>query len=175
VHPHVNSQIEPCIDRTWLKGKQPYTSMKMTSYKDIIEARQSMNKVCTNLTCFRETGKVIFPENSGLLTISLHISLQALHTEAQATTCLRAGHVLSLASNLLITSRSNSGGRPAQGLSWMTTGWSSNSHAEPWDFPLKWPGSLTSKLRLDKLPNPSLMSRTILRNDIFSNTLAAPS
>ena len=126
------------------------------------------------LTCFRETGKVIFPENSGFLTISLHISLHDLQTAAQATTCLRAGHVLSLASNLLITSRKSSGGRLAQRLFWITKGWSCNSWTDPCDFPLWCPGSLTSKLRLDKLPNPSLTSRTMLRNDIYSKEANSP-
>jgi len=127
-----------------------------------------------DLTCFRETGKVIFPENSGLLTISLHISLHVLQTAAHATTCFRAGHALSLASNLLITSRKSSGGRLAQRLFWITKDGSCNSWTELCDFPLWWPGSLTSKLRLDKLPSPSLTSRTILRNDIYSNALIAP-
>lgn len=127
-----------------------------------------------HLTCFRETGKVIFPENSGLLTMSLHISLHDLQTAAHATTFFRAGHVLSLASNLLITSRKSSGGRLAQRLLWISIGWSCNSWTEPCDFPLWWPGSLTSKLRLDKLPNPSLTSRTILRNDIYFDEADSP-
>jgi hypothetical protein len=125
------------------------------------------------LTCFNEMGKVIFPQNSRLLTISLHISLHDLHTAAQATTCLRLGQVLSLVSNLLITSRRSSGGRLAHRLFCITGGWSCNSWTELRDFPLSWPGSLTSKLRLDKLPNPSLTSRIILRKDISSNTATA--
>lgn len=64
--------------------------------------------------CFSETGKVSFPDNSGLLTISLHILLHDRQTAAHATTFFRAGHVLSLSSNLLITSYSSSGGRLAQ-------------------------------------------------------------
>jgi len=122
-------------------------------------------------TCFRATGKVIFPQNSGLLTISLHISLQDLHTAAHATTCLRPGHVLSLASNLLITSRRSSGGRLAHRLFCITAGCSCNSWTELRDLPLLWPGSLTSKLLLDRLPNPSLTSRTMLRKDICSDIL----
>lgn len=121
-------------------------------------------------TCFSETGKVIFPETSGLLTISLHISLHDLQTAAHETTCLRAGQVLSLASNLLITSCRSSGGRLAHRLFCTTSGWSCNSCTEPCDFPLWWPSNLTSKLLLDKLPNPSLTSRTILRNDIYSDS-----
>lgn len=124
----------------------------------------------THYTCFRETGKVNFPVNSGPWTISLHISLHDLHTAAHATTCLRPGQVLSLASNRLITSRSSSGGRPAQQLFWMTKGWSCNSWTAPWDFPLWWPDSFTSKLRLDKLPKLSLKSRAMLRKDIYQIT-----
>lgn len=119
-------------------------------------------------TCFRETGKVIFPQISGPLTISLHILLHDLQTAAHATTCLRAGHELSLSSNLLITSKRSSVGRLAQQLVWITDGWSLKSWNEPWDLPLWWLDSLTSKLRLDKLPKLSLTSRTILRNDIES-------
>lgn len=119
------------------------------------------------ITCLREIGKVNFPENSGRWTISWHISLHERQTAAHATTCLRAGHVLSLASNLLITSRSNSGGRLAQQLLWMTIAWSCNSWTALWDFPLLWLDSLTSKLRLDKLPILSLISRAILRKDIY--------
>lgn len=133
-----------------------------------------LQKNMRRLTCFRETGKVILPENSGLLTISLQISLHDLQTAAHATTCFREGHVLSLASNLLITSRNSSGGRLAQRLFWITRGCSCNSWTDPCDFPLLWPGSLTSKLRLDRLPNPSLTSRTILRKDIYSTTPIAP-
>lgn len=124
------------------------------------------------LTCFRETGNVIFPESSGLWTISLHMSLHDLQTEAQATTCFRAGHALSLSSSLLITSRSSSGGRFAHGVSWIlvtTTGCSTwQSWTEPRDLPtsLCWLLSLKSKLRLDRLPIPSLTSRTMLRKDI---------
>ena len=126
-------------------------------------------------TCFSETGNVSFPDNSGHLTISLHISLHDLQTAAQATTCFRAGHVLSLASNLLITSRKSSGGRLAHLLFWITIGGSFNSYTDPCDFPRRWPESLTSKLRLDKLPKPSLTSRTILRKDMcFIGNLYSP-
>lgn len=119
------------------------------------------------LTCFSETGKVSLPHNCGLLTISLHILLHDRQTAEHATTCLRAGHVLSLSSSLLITSKSSSGGRLAQRLLWITRGCSlDDSLNEPCDFPLWWPCNRTSKLRLDKLPKPSLTSRTILRNDI---------
>lgn len=123
-----------------------------------------------NLTCFNETGNVILPESSGLWTISLHISLHDLQTEAQATTCLRAGHTLSLSSSLLITSRNNSGGRFAHGVSWIVT--TSCSSWESWTEPRDLPPSLfkllnlKSKLRLDRLPILSLTSRTMLRNDI---------
>lgn len=120
-------------------------------------------------TCFRETGKVSFPQNSGLLTISLHIALQDRQTAAHATTCFRAGQELSLSSSLLITSKSSSGGRLAQRLFWITSGWSCKSCKEPCDFPLWWPVNLTSKLRLDKLPILSLTSRTMLRKDIFTS------
>lgn len=98
-------------------------------------SRERLLNMKHHATCFNETGKVSFPDNSGLLTISLHISLQDLQTAAQATTCFRAGHVLSLASNLLITSRSNSGGRLAHLLFWITIGGSCNSCTEPCDFP----------------------------------------
>lgn len=118
-------------------------------------------------TCFSDTGKVSFPQISGLLTISLHMVLQERQTEAHATTCFREGHVLSLSSSLLITSYNSSGGRLAQRLFWTMRGWSCKSFNDPWDFPLWWPISLTSKPRLDKLPKPSLTSRTILRNDIL--------
>lgn len=118
-------------------------------------------------TCFKDTGKVSLPQNSGLFTISLHMFLQERQTAAQATTCFRAGHVLSLSSSLLITSYSNSGGRLAQRLFWITRGWSCKSWNEPWDFPRWWPLRRTSKLRLDKLPKLSLTSRTMLRNDIL--------
>jgi hypothetical protein len=120
-----------------------------------------------NQTCFSETGKVSFPQISGLLTISLHIILQERQTEAHATTCFREGHVLSLSSSLLITSYNSSGGRLAQRLFWTTRGWSCKSFNDPWDFPLLWPISRTSKPRLDRLPMPSLTSRTMLRNDIL--------
>uniref|UniRef100_A0A0A9F9R5 Uncharacterized protein n=1 Tax=Arundo donax TaxID=35708 RepID=A0A0A9F9R5_ARUDO len=63
--------------------------------------------------CLRDTGNVSFAQNSGVLTISLHISLHVLQTEAQATTSLRDGQLLSSSSNLFITSQSNSGGRLA--------------------------------------------------------------
>ena len=124
-----------------------------------------------SLTCFRETGKVIFPQNSGLVTISLHISLQDLHTAAHATTCLRAGHVLSLSSNLLITSQRSSGGRLAHLLFCITSWRSCASWTKLFNLPP--PEILTSKLLLDKLPNPSLTSRTILRKDICYNALTA--
>lgn len=114
-------------------------------------------------TCFSDTGKVSLPLDSGPLTISLHIILQDRQTAAHATTCFRAGHVLSLSSSLLMISCSNSGGKVAQQLFWITWGWSC---IDPWDFPLREPDSRTSKLRLDKLPKLSLTSRTILRNDI---------
>ena len=117
-------------------------------------------------TCFKAMGNVIFPENSGLLTISLHTSLHDLHTAAQATTFLREGQVFSLASSLRTTSNNNSGGRLAQRLVWINRGSSSNSWTGPWDLPLEWLDSLSSKLRRDKLPNPSLTSRSMLRNDI---------
>jgi len=120
------------------------------------------------ITCFRETGKVIFPENSGLLTISLHISLHVLQTAAQETTCFLEGHVSSLVSNLSITSRSNSGGKLAQQLLCTTGTGSCSSWTAPWDFPLRWLRNLTSNPLLDKLPKPSLTSRTMLRNDIYS-------
>jgi hypothetical protein len=83
------------------------------------------------VTCFRDTGKVIFPENSGFLTISLHISLQVRQTAAQETTFFLLGHVASLASNLSITSRSNSGGKLAQQLLWITGAGSRNSWTAP--------------------------------------------
>lgn len=118
-------------------------------------------------TCFKDTGNVSLPQNSGLLTMSLHIFLQDWQTAAHATTCFREGHVFSLSSSRLITSNSNSGGKLAQQLFWMTRGWSCKSCTEPWDFPLRWPVSLTSKLRLDKLPKLSRTSRTMLRNDIL--------
>lgn len=121
-------------------------------------------------TCFRDTGKVSFPQNSGLFTISLHMFLQDRQTAAHATTCFRAGHVLSLSSSLLITSYSNSGGRLAQRPLWITRGWSCRSWKDPWDFPRWWPDSRTSKLRLDKLPKLSLTSRTMLRNDILQHS-----
>lgn len=121
------------------------------------------------VTCLRDTGNVSFPQNSGFLTISLHMSLQVVQTEAQATTSLREGQLLSSSSNLFITSRSNSGGRPAHLLCWATTGVSSSSLDGPMDFPL-WrpekPEIFTSKLRLDRVPKLSLKSRTMLRKDI---------
>jgi hypothetical protein len=79
------------------------------------------------ITCFREIGKVNFPQNSGFLTISLHISLQVRQTPAQATTCFLEGHVASLASNLSITSQSNSGAKLAQQLLCITGAGSCNS------------------------------------------------
>ncbi|KAJ0912926.1 hypothetical protein HanRHA438_Chr06g0279791 [Helianthus annuus] len=89
-------------------------------------------------TCFKETGKVSFPQDSGVGTISLHILLHDLQTAAQATTCFLAGHVLSLSSNLLITSKRSSGGRLAHLLFWTTNNvWLSfKSLIEPCDFPL---------------------------------------
>jgi hypothetical protein len=126
------------------------------------------------VTCFRETGKVIFPLDSTMLAISLHISLQDLQTAAQATKCFRAGHVLSLSSNLLIISQRSSNGRLAHRLFPITRGLLVRIMDKLLDLPLSWIGSLTSKLLLDKLPNPSLTSRTILRNDIFYITLTAP-
>lgn len=120
-----------------------------------------VNEVKNKPTCFKETGKVSFPETSGLCTMFLHISRHALQTEAQATTFLRAGQLLSLASNLLTTSHSSSGGKLAQRLFWTKT-WSSNSWTKPCDFL----ASFTSKLLLDKLPNPSRTSRIMLRNDM---------
>jgi hypothetical protein len=119
-------------------------------------------------TCFRDTGNVSLPQNSGLLTMSLHIFLQDWQTEAHATTCFREGHVFSLSSSRRMTSNSNSGGKFAQQLFWITRGWSCKSCTDPCDFPLWcWPVSLTSKLRLDKLPKLSRTSRTMLRNDIL--------
>lgn len=156
----------------WLPKKKKV--IRKLRKKNAISTEFILYKYQKTHTCFRETGKVILPENSGLLTISLQISLHDLQTAAQATTCFRAGHVPSLASNLLITSRNSSGGRPAHRLFWITRGCSCNSWTEPCDFPLLWPGSLTSKLRLDRLPNPSLTSRTILRNDIYSTAKIAP-
>lgn len=120
------------------------------------------------ITCLREIGKVIFPHNSGFLTISLHISLHVLQTPAQATTCFLEGHVASLSSNLSMISRSNSGGKLAQQLLWITGTGSCNSWTAPWDFPLRCPRILNSNPLLDRLPNPSLTSRTMLRNDIYS-------
>lgn len=119
------------------------------------------------LTCFKDTGNVSLPQNSGLLTISLHMFLQDWQTAAHATTCFREGHVFSLSSSRLMISNSNSGGKLAQRLFWITRGWSCKSCTDPWDFPLWWPVSLRSKLRLDKLPKLSLTSRTMLRNDIL--------
>lgn len=163
-HWMVPSRVPGCKAK-WIKNYRRYISMPLHpthGWKEL----QIWKTLCFFCTCFKETGKVIFPENSGLFTISLHISLHDLQTAAQATTCLRAGHTLSLFSSLMTTSRNSSGGRLAQRLFWITRGWSCKSWTDPWDLPRWWPGSLTSKLRRDKLPNPSLTSRTILRNDI---------
>jgi hypothetical protein len=121
----------------------------------------------STVTCFKDTGKVIFPENSGFLTISLQISLQVRQTAAQETTFFLLGQVASLASNLSITSRSNSGGKLAQQLLWITGAGSCSSWTAPWDLPLRWPRSFTSNPLRDKLPKPSLTSRTMLRKDIY--------
>lgn len=64
-------------------------------------------------------GKVSHPHFSGVLTTSLVISLHDLQTEAQATTSLRAGQEISLASTRWTMSRSNSWGKFAQGLCWI--------------------------------------------------------
>lgn len=88
------------------------------------------------LTCFRDTGKVSLPQNSGLNTISLHISLHVLQTAAKQTTCFRAGQVLSSASSLRMISRMSSGGRFAHRLSRIMEGESSSTCDELWVFPL---------------------------------------
>lgn len=56
-------------------------------------------------------GKVKKPHCSGVLTISLVISLHDLQTEAQATTSLLPGQHFSFVSTLCIISKSNSGGK----------------------------------------------------------------
>lgn len=160
------------------KAKQTKSQLSLLSHHKckvlFIKKREIIGnkKVVICLTCFRDTGNVSLPQNSGLLTMSLHIFLQDWQTEAQATTCLREGHVFSLSSSRRMTSKSNSGGKLAQQLFWITRGWSCKSWTEPWDFPLWWwPVSLTSKLRLDKLPKLSRTSRTMLRNDILQDYL----
>lgn len=60
-------------------------------------------------TCLREEGKVILPLADGVLTISLVISLHRLHTQAQATTFWRCGHLSSLSSTRCMISPSSSG------------------------------------------------------------------
>ena len=162
---------------SWLKGQRRRRKKISTLLQAIISTVSNRlvhqneiicyRKQTMKLTCFKDTGNVSLPQNSGLFTISLHIFLQDRHTAAHATTCFRAGHILSLSSSLLMTSYSNSRGKLAQQLFWTTKDWSCKSCMDPWDFPLWWPVSLTSKLLIDKLPKLPLTSRTMLRNDIL--------
>lgn len=149
-----------------LKNKCLIVCIRKINFPQEFNKNNRMNEA-VGTTCFRETGKVSFPQNSGLLTISLHIALQDRQTAAHATTCFRAGQELSLSSSLLITSKSSSAGRLAQRLFWITSDWSCKSFNEACDFPLWCPLNLTLKLRLDKLPILSLTSRTMLRKDML--------
>lgn len=143
------------------KSKKKEKTMKIET-----KSRRRRRRSGGARTCLREMGKVSFPENSGLLTISPHISLHALQTPAQATTCLREGQELSLCSSRLMTSRRSSGGRLAHRLCWTTKELSWNWWTELCDFPRGWPKRMTSKLRRERLPKLSLTSRTMLRSDI---------
>lgn len=120
-------------------------------------------------------GKVSLPHSSGVLTISLVISLHDRHTDAQATTCLLAGHNASLASTRLITSRSSSGGRFAQRLCWPDEPWKRNTFPPAFWDRARLCTSFPSVPRLDMLPIPSLISlssRTMLLNDIETDLIS---
>jgi hypothetical protein len=108
------------------------------------------------LTCFRAMGNVNRPDCSGVLTSSFVISLHVLQTAAHATTCLRLGHTLSLASTLWITSLSSSGGMLAQQL--CSCGASAlncvSSSTIPLDLPRWWCGNFNSKLLREMFPIP---------------------
>lgn len=108
------------------------------------------------LTCFRAMGNVNRPDCSGVLTSSFVISLHVLQTAAHATTCLRLGHTLSLASTLWITSLNSSGGMLAQQL--CSCGASAlncvSSSTIPLDLPRWWCGNFNSKLLLEMFPIP---------------------
>lgn len=120
--------------------------------------------------CFKEMGKVSFPHCSGVFTSSFAISLQFLQTQAQATTCLRAGQEASLASILCSTSLRSSGGKLAQQLCCGTSrlSWLSST-TKLRDRDLWWKENLTSKLlRLEMLPIPSFISWMMLLRGITS-------
>ena len=101
-------------------------------------------------------GNVNRPDCSGVLTSSFVISLHVLQTAAHATTCLRLGHTLSLASTLWITSLSSSGGMFAQQL--CSCGASAlncvSSSTIPLDLPRWWWGNFNSKLLREMFPIP---------------------
>lgn len=122
------------------------------------------------ITCFSEIGKVSRPHCSGVLTISLVISLHDLQTEAQNTTTAREGHDVSLSSTFFIMSNNSSGGKFAH---WpCSTGSSDGCGA--------WSGAMCDRVRLcqrlhsdprlETLPIPPLISfnsRTMLLKDIL--------
>lgn len=129
-----------------------------------------MNKT----TCFSEMGKVSFPHSSGVLTISLVISLQDLQTDAQKRTTVLAGQAVSLSSTLLMMSKSNSGGKFAHcPCSIASDGATSGAINDLFRLPQCFP----SILLLDMLPNPSFISfssRTMLLNDISTDQANQP-
>lgn len=117
-------------------------------------------------TCFNEMGKVSLPHSSGVLTISLVMSLQDLQTDAQETTTVLAGQAASLSSTLRMMSNSNSGGKLAHCPCWVgaevaTSGATKDLVRLRQCFP--------SSPLLDMLPIPSFnsfSSRIMLLNDI---------
>lgn len=123
-------------------------------------------------------GKVSQPHCSGVLTTSFVISLQDLQTEAQATTSLRPGHEVSLASTRWIISWSNSGGKFAHGLC-STTPMGSQGNSDPpsgaiWARP-RWCVRFLCNFPMDILPMSSRISfssRTKLLNDISRTSKA---
>ena len=119
-------------------------------------------------------GKVIKPHCSGVLTTSFVISLHNLQTEAHATSALRAGQEVSLASNLWIMSNSNSGGKLAHRLCDDDDGGGGGGGGKEhsgamWDFP--WRCTCLASpplLYMLLMPSPiSLSSRTMLLNGIM--------
>ena len=114
-------------------------------------------------TCFNEIGKVSLPHTSGVLTISLVISLQDLHTEPQYTTTDLAGHVVSLSSTLWTISNSNSGGKFAHFP--CSTGSLTATSGAICDR-VRFRQCFPSTPLLDTLPIPSFNSLTMLFNDI---------
>lgn len=125
------------------------------------------NQKTGEITCFNEMGKVRSPHRSGVLTISFVIDRHDRQTEAQATTSLRAGQEVWLASTRWMMSRSNSGGMFAHRLCWTTADEDRNPTGAICDRPR--PGKcLLSTPLLAMFPIPSFISLTMLLNVIVN-------